>query len=508
MIHYLGAGLFVLLTLRASGQDFNRPTPNHVPAYEFVQFDSANTGFYMTSPFKLGLNANDPAFSIPKALMILDADGYLAWYMIVNAQNVLDFKYIPALQAYSFIKYHDPTDTQFMLLDESFQLIDSFTTTNGVPPDVHDFQTTANQTYLLSGIRDSIIDLSSVVINGMPGDPQTHALGFVVQEQDEDHNVLFQWDSNDHIPPEKGYTEYGYNPQAFDYCHGNAIEEEQDGSLLLSFRNMNAVYKIDRPSGQVLWELGGKTSSFSFFNDPGFSAQHDIRRLPNGNISLFDNANMAAAPPVSRAVEYSLDTINWIATKVWEFRYTPGFLSPAMGNHQTTADRRHLINYGLNFRPYPSFVLTDDAGSLLSELFFQDSFMSYRSFLFDLPLGNVPRPAISCAQDNGVVVLSAPPGYDRYEWSTGAQTTGIQVSEQGTYQVWTNYGMGMLGSKPFVISDLDQACPVSALEEIESSPSREILGYYDLLGRAVSLPVTGTIYAVRYGDGRMRLQVY
>ena len=134
MIHYLGAGLFVLLTLRVSGQDFNRPTPNHVPAYEFVQFDSANTGFYMTSPFKLGLNANDPAFSIPKALMILDADGYLAWYMIVNAQNVLDFKYIPALQAYSFIKYHDPTDTQFMLLDESFQLIDSFTTTNGVPP--------------------------------------------------------------------------------------------------------------------------------------------------------------------------------------------------------------------------------------------------------------------------------------------------------------------------------------------------------------------------------------
>lgn len=193
---------------------------------------------------------------------------------------------------------------------------------------------------------------------------------------------------------------------------------------------------------------------------------------------------MTAPPRISRAVEYELDTINRVATKVWEYKYVPGFFSRAMAGHQTTPERSHAIGYGLVFRPDPSAVLVDDAGNLISELFFADSVMSYRSYYYDnLPLAGVQRPAIQCSQNGGTVTLTAPPGYDEYVWSTGETAAGINIQESGTYQVWVNYGAGMLGSKPFFIQDINMACPVSEVKNVSRMDNPGIIGYLDLLGR-------------------------
>lgn len=483
----------------------SRPVPRHVPVYEFFQYDTAYHGYYLTTPFKIGVPTTPPA---PTPLIILDAEGYVFWYMPVYAQNVLDFKYVPEQQRYLWAKFYNAEYAQYMVMDTGFQLVDSLTTVNGIAPDVHDFQLSKDNTYLLAGLSDSIMDLSGYFLGGTIGSPTTHALGFVVQEFDQNHQLLYQWDSNDHIHPAQAYAQYGYSAAGFDYCHGNSIAEDLDGGLLLSFRHLNAVYKVDRKSGKVVWTLGGKSSSFTFPNDPGFSGQHDARALPNGNIALFDNANSAPLPKRSRAVEYQLDTINWVATKVWEYQYSPPFFSIAMGNHQTTDDRLHLINYGLIYRPKPTFALVDDAGKLLSELFFQDSFMSYRSFIFDIPADKLQRPVISCAQDGANVTLSAPPGFDRYEWSTGETGTSIQVQNAGTYQLWVNQGEGMLGSRPFVITDPANACPVSGTDTPQIIENKTIAGLFDLLGRPITIPEKGQIYVARYADGRAQLRFW
>ena len=74
---------------------------------------------------------------------------------------------------------------------------------------------------------------------------------------------------------------------------------------------------FNRNTGAIIWRLGGKNNQFSFINDTiGFSHQHAIRRLENGNISLFDNGNYHS-PPFSRAIEYSLNENNKTATLVW-----------------------------------------------------------------------------------------------------------------------------------------------------------------------------------------------
>ncbi len=219
--------------------------------------------------------------------------------------------------------------------------------------------------------------------------------------------------------------------------------------------------------------------------------------------------NTAPLPRVSRAVEYALDTVNWVATKVWEYKFGPAFFSPAMGGHQTTPGRLHLVSYGLIYRPNPSFVLVDDAGNLLSALFFEDSFMSYRAYLFEQPqLDALERPLIGCAQNGSTVTLSAPPGYDNYAWSTGENAAAITVQDAGTYQVWVNHGPGMLGSKPLYIADLSNACPVSGTAEPQVGNTPVVAGYFDLLGRQVDQPEKGQVYAVRYANGRTKLVLY
>ena len=59
--------------------------------------------------------------------------------------------------------------------------------------------------------------------------------------------------------------------------------------------------KIDKSSGKVIWNLGGKKNEFEFINDEmKFSHQHSIRKLENGNIILFDNGNLHN--PQSRSI--------------------------------------------------------------------------------------------------------------------------------------------------------------------------------------------------------------
>ena len=72
-----------------------------------------------------------------------------------------------------------------------------------------------------------------------------------------------------------------------------------DGNLLLSFRHLNQVMKIDRVTGDVIWRLGGKRSDFAFDDDPwgGPCAQHTARELANGEIQIFDNGSASGPAP-------------------------------------------------------------------------------------------------------------------------------------------------------------------------------------------------------------------
>ncbi len=132
-----------------------------------------------------------------------------------------------------------------------------------------------------------------------------------------------------------------------DFDHPNSLDVDRDGGLIVSWRNVGEVSKIDPRTGQFVWHLGGPHNEFTFVNDPlnGFSGQHFVRVLPDGDILPYDNG-WTHAPYETRVAEYRLDPVARTATLVWQFRHQPAMFTPLLGSVQRLASGDTFIGYG------------------------------------------------------------------------------------------------------------------------------------------------------------------
>lgn len=499
-------GLFLLVKVSHS-QSINRPYPidDSFP-YEFYSHDTTGKGYYFCSPFFLPIGGFNPS-TIFSNLYILDQDGYIFWYQKLNQQIAVDFKFNQStdLFSYSVRPLIPGSNSKFIELTNSLNFYDSISPINSLF-DNHEFYRLKNKGYLLSARKDSLVDLSSYTFGGVSGKINSNLIGFVVQELDSNKNLVFEWNSNDHIHPtemDDGFTSQYADSANFDYAHGNSIEKDSLGFYYVSLRHTNCIYKIDS-SGNIIWRLGGKLSSFSFANDSGFTGQHDARILSNGHISLYDNAN-TSTNKISRGLEFALDTTTWIATKVKETIYSDSVYARAMGGYQVKENGDRIVNYGLLYRPFPSILHYDSLNNLKSQFYFLDTVVSYRTFYYTKnELSLLPQqPTINC-YDTSILAkeLKAPSGYSDYKWSNGDTTQSIIVYQSGEYQVWINYGDGMLGSKPITI-DINSACQTVGIQENNDSKD-EIVAIYNILGEKIPKALPNQITIYQYKSGRIK----
>ena len=272
-------------------------------------------------------------------LMILDNSGKPFYYKKMT-NFCLDFKVQPNGQ----ITYFDSKVGYFYELNNNLEIVDSFYCGNGYWPDFHDLQILPNGHSLMIGYDDEKVDMSKIVSGG---DTNATVYGKVIQELDENKNVIFQWRSFDHYKITDATYDINLLDTAIDYAHTNAIELDNDGNILISNRHMDEITKIDKATGDIIWRLGGKNNEFTFKNDSiGFSHQHDIRRISNGDITLFDNGNLHWSQMSTRVLEYKLDEINKTAELVWQFSNTPDEISNAMGNIQRLDNGNSIIGWG------------------------------------------------------------------------------------------------------------------------------------------------------------------
>lgn len=494
--------LFIIILLPFVGiaQNVNRPYPKEFMGYEFKSYDSTFNESLLTTA--LFLNPTNGQYK--NALMVLDTAGYTSWYSYNLAadffQTVVDFKFNSKFNRFTFIK-----GESFFVMDTNFNLVDSITTTNGFLLDRHEFYMTNSGNYIVSGISDSVVDLSAYTFKGVAGSDTTHIQGFTIQEFDPNHNLIFQWDSNDELDPMEAYADfYVYDSAKFDYCHGNSIKKDLDGNYLVSFRHTNSVMKIDKNTGKIIWRLGGKRSDFVFVNDSTFSGQHDFKVLSNGNYILFDNGNMSLPRRPTRAVEYQLDTMSKTATKVWEYIHFPSVVSRAMGNYKRDSLGTQLIGYGLVNRPSPTAIMLDPNDTVIAQLSFFDTTVCYRVDFAQLKF-RIVRPTISCAVEAGGIRLTAPSGLLNYAWSTGAVTQSILINQPGDYQVWVPQGIGMVGSEPIKVDDISTFCSVTSLIKSNVSPTEDrLVKVLDLNGREVSQPKENQLLIYWYESGKAK----
>ncbi len=354
--------------------------PSDFPTAQVVDNGDTSSGLLFLDSFAF-------TFWATPYLMILEDDDTPVFYRAMT-NTCTDFK----IQPNGLLTYYDLDTPAYFELDSSYAIVDTFECGNGYSTDIHDLRLLPDGHALLLADDPEIVDMSKVVIGG---NPKATVIGNIIQELDAQKNVVFQWRSWDHY----GITDETHEnllANQIDYVHANALEIDTDGNILLSCRHMDEITKIDRVTGDIIWRWGGKHNQFRFLNDSlGFSHQHALRRIANGDFTLFDNGNFHN-PPFSRAVEYSLDQTDKTSRLVWQYRNSPDIFGSAMGYVQRLPNGNSLICWGAT-NPSVSEVRPD--GTKIYELNLPPGIFSYRAYrlnwnpgIVDGIAGSAPSP--------------------------------------------------------------------------------------------------------------------
>ena len=307
--------------------------------------------------------------SYPRYMAVIDTLIEPVWF-INSAHLGLDFKVNQ-----NSLSYFDGLNNSWIILNEYMSEIDTLECVNGYYADFHDLQLLDDGGYILQAYDSITVDLSGITPGGLT---DAVVITLIIQEFDSNKNLIFEWDAWDYLNI-ANYQHLNLADNFVNWMHGNSIHVDLDSNILISNRRSSEVIKIDRYSGQVLWIFGGPNNEFDITNDPynGFSRQHDVRRIDNGNILVFDNGN-DHEPPISRALEYELNEDQKTADLVWEFSHPNEYVGNAMGSVQRLPNNNTLINWGRLIGQGGGFTEVDYDKNIVLDIQYPDTVHSYR----------------------------------------------------------------------------------------------------------------------------------
>ncbi len=388
----LGAALLALTGAAVASADLTTPPPVTIlTSSPFV----GKGDFFITPTGDSTTYANGPE--------ILDPSGNVVWFhAIPSGQTASDFRQQtyrgqPVLTWWQGTGLGGLAQGTDYIYNEHFQQIATVNAGNGLSADGHEFLITPWNTALILAYTTATADLTSI---GGPSD-QTVIDG-VVQEVDiQTGQVLFQWNSEDHVPYSQSEQPLPPSPSTpWDWFHINAVKLDTDGNLLIDARDTWTTYKVSPRSGNIIWQLGGKASSFRLQAAPGqsldnageiFAWQHDPEPLGDGVYTWFDNES-AGTPELStsRAVTVKLNPWAHTATLIASDDQPEGLVAASQGNAQTTSQGNLVVGWGA----LPYFSEFGSSGQLLFNAQFPTGVNTYRAYQQPFPLqsGHGPWP--------------------------------------------------------------------------------------------------------------------
>ena len=248
------------------------------------------------------------------------------WHREIN--SAMDFKLLrPNRVAF----WHNSNGTQYDIYGLDGRRVQRIEAV-GHGTDLHDLQPTSDGGFLTMSYvpRDCPATPSDCAdLSPWGGPAEANVIDGVIQKQDKDGNLVWTWNSRDHISlaesgPWIGFTDLT-STSPYDIVHLNSLEEDGNG-IVFSARHLDAVYRIADPrgTGDIDWKLGGTNTpdSLRAIDDPllqtVFSGQHDARILPNGTLTVYNNGTRLGFQP--RAVQYRIDKPARTATLINSLR--------------------------------------------------------------------------------------------------------------------------------------------------------------------------------------------
>ena len=189
--------------------------------------------------------------------MILDNSGQTVWFHPLKTKGVSDFK----VQTY----HGEPVLTwwrgrapmgvgngYYVISDQTYREIGRVYAGHKFAGDIHDFQITPRNTALVPVYHQVKLDLTQY-----GGPKQGRIFDGIVQEIDiPTGRVLFEWHSYPEVGLDESYApppdaKKGAKAAPWDYFHLNSIDVADDGNYILSARNSQAMYKLNRDDRQA-----------------------------------------------------------------------------------------------------------------------------------------------------------------------------------------------------------------------------------------------------------------
>ena len=335
--------------------------------------------------------------------LVVDNEGQVVWFRplrhpILPTSRAMNFE-VQTYRGKPVLTWGE-TPGEYVIFDDSYQEIARFTAAHDYNGDHHEFLISPQDTALITIFNAVPQDLTSV-----GGAKDSVAMQGIVQELDiETGEVLFEWQSIDHVAVEETYVSPAEDHYpGIDYFHLNSVDVEPDNNLLISARETSAVYKIDRKSGEIIWRLGGKKSDFEMQEGARFAFQHDARRLSDGNISIFDNGSLVFDNGTPRAVENSraivldVDEKRMTASLVHEYTHPEGKKADAAGNTQVLPNGNVFVGWGRAL----AISEFSPEGELLFDLTLPPENRSYRAFRFPWNGNPSDRPVAVAERTSG-----------------------------------------------------------------------------------------------------------
>ena len=388
-----------------------RCVPDDFPRLEIDRPGNPTPGWYLTT---LRTGPEEHTFAI-----ILDGRGVPIWYkrlsqVMIDLKRRADGRLIitPSLGP----RYGVLPDRGHQILSLSGTLIDEHTTIDdpadpGVeyPTDHHDYVPLAEGGRAVLTYPLLAQDLTEFGAGYLVDDEIADG---VIQEIDGDGNLVWSWRTSDHI----GYDEVTfpvrwestprYEGGEVDPFHLNSLGLVDDGSgdYIVSGRHIDAVFRVDRSSGDLAWILGSLPPTapqksgaprLTIVDDPlgGPVRPHDAR-MTGDIVTMFDNRTDTGQP--ARAVAYRVDAAAGTATLLWQIDEPQGRSSVGLGSNRVQTDGSVLVTWGGGLQPMIEEY--DAAHELVMRITQVDGGVTYRTV--KEPLGSF-SPAVLRANAGG-----------------------------------------------------------------------------------------------------------
>ncbi len=379
--------------------------------------------------------------------LILDNDGNPIYFRPLSSPNLMNtdfrvqtFNGSPVLTFWQGTLASPPAYTNlpaassepgscYYILDSTYTVIQTVSAQRGYTSDIHEFLITPNYTALLLSTNPVPMDLTPY------GGPKNgYVNDFAVQEIDlKTNELLFFWSALDHIPLSNSFepaSTASSSSNIWDAYHLNSVGlTDNVEDIVVSGRNTWTIYRINKPTGNIVWQLGGADSNFTIESGAEFSWQHDARFFPPDIISLFDDnccegETVPPGTPFAHGLILQLNLGTMTASTLTTYFHDPNLNVGSQGNVQTLPNGNRFIGWGQS--PYYSEFApagnteSDPALNLLYDASIPSSNYTYRAYRHDWVATPLYPPSIAVQSSGSQNVVYA-------SWNGSTETTSWQV---------------------------------------------------------------------------------